>query len=795
MIPQQSEKLGSFYLGAKYNLAERKISEEPIHYDARDLTTHAVCVGMTGSGKTGLCIGLLEEAALDKVPAIIIDPKGDMTNLLLQFEDLSPDDFKQWVNVDDANRKGMSVEEYASSIAKKWSDGIADWGQSKQRIKDLKASVNYTIYTPGSSAGIPINIMGSFQAPDNSFEEDPEMLGERIQGIVAALLGMIGNNENPVRSREGILLSKLFEYYWKEGIDLDLAKLIKGIQKPPMAKLGVFDIEIFYPSKERFALAIEFNTLIASPQFNNWLIGTPLDINKLYFTEEGKPRHSIFYIAHLSESERMFFVTLLLNALIAWMRRQSGTTSLRSLLYFDEIFGYFPPTANPPSKRPLLTLLKQARAFGVGAVLVTQNPVDIDYKGLSNAGTWFIGKLQTDRDKMRVVEALNGAISQSGSSKKINYDNLIGGLDSRVFLMHNVHDDEPVVFHTRWVLSYLRGPMTRNQIKELMRLKKENLNDWAESSSTINFNESSRQNFENHAPSLDPSIQQVYLKNESFNHSANKYSPKILAVGRVRFNNQKLDIDEVNELALLLDPPDNFGRINWDESLKLENFRKQISDHLNDSELINASFSKVPDTINTAKKIKSVESEFSDYLYHNFDKKILVHEDLELFQKSNESVEAFLSRVALAAREERDEEIDTLKDSYDKKLDKLKDKIRDEESDLYDAEMESQSRKQDEFINIAETIFSVLGKGRRKSFTTASTKRRMTRRANERLENIRNEIEDLKMDHSDLEKELHEKLDDIRDHWNDQEQNLSKKEIKPRRADVQVDKIYLCWVH
>lgn len=467
------EKLGSFYLGAHYDISTKSLSEETVNYDARDLTTHAVCVGMTGSGKTGLCIGLLEEAAIDKVPALIIDPKGDMTNLLLQFENLDPADFEKWVNTDDAGRKGMTVAEYASSMAQKWEKGLADWGQSKERVQLLKDSVKYTVYTPGSDSGVPINIMGSFAAPKINFDEDAEMLRERIQGMVAALLGMVGHKEDPVRSREGILLATLFEHHWRAGEDLDLAGIIRGVQKPPFAQLGVFDVDTFFPAKDRFDLAMAFNTLVASPQFSYWLKGEPLDIEKLYFTAEGKPKHSIFYIAHLSESERMFFVTLLLNSLITWMRRQSGTTSLRSLLYFDEIFGYFPPTSNPASKQPLLTILKQARAYGLGAVLVTQNPVDIDYKGLSNAGTWFIGKLQTERDKERVLEALEGAIAEAGNDHKTDFSSLITQLGSRVFLLHNVHEKEPVVYHTRWAMSYLRGPLTRPQVKELMKERKE----------------------------------------------------------------------------------------------------------------------------------------------------------------------------------------------------------------------------------------------------------------------------------------------------------------------------------
>ena len=464
------ERLGAFYLGKEYDLEKGEILDRPVMYDARDLTTHAVCVGMTGSGKTGLCIDLLEEAALDSVPAIIIDPKGDVTNLLLTFPELQPSDFLPWVNVDDARRQGKSVEEYAESIASVWRNGLADWGEGPERIQRLKDSAEFLIYTPGSDAGLPVSILHSFAAPSLDWNEHEETLREQVQGTVSALLGLVGIQVDPVRSREHILLSHIFEHAWREGEDLDIARLIGLVQNPPMRKLGVFDLDTFFPQKDRFELAMALNNLIAAPGFERWLEGEPLDIGGILHGPSGKPRMSIFYIAHLSDSERMFFVTLLLQQIVTWMRSQPGTTSLRALVYFDEVFGYFPPVAEPPSKRPMMTLLKQARAFGLGMMLTTQNPVDVDYKGLTNTGTWFIGKLQTERDKMRVLEGLESAVSEAGTLLDRSYlDKLISSLGSRVFLLHNVHEDKPVVFYTRWAMSYLRGPLTRRQVQELMR--------------------------------------------------------------------------------------------------------------------------------------------------------------------------------------------------------------------------------------------------------------------------------------------------------------------------------------
>ena len=794
MVQLPPERLGSFFLGARYDLGPGEMGEEAINYDARDLTTHAVCVGMTGSGKTGLCVGLLEEAAIDKVPAIIIDPKGDMTNLMLQFEDLEASDFKKWINSDDAGRKGMSIDEYAEATAAKWKKGLSGWGQGKDRISMLKSSVDYTIFTPGSDSGIPINILGSFAAPGIDFDSDSEMLRERIQGNVAALLGMIGSDEDPSRSREGILLSSLFEHHWRAGNDLDLTSLIMGIQKPPFQQLGVFDIETFFPEKDRFELAMAFNTLVASPQFSYWLQGEPLDIDKLYYTLEGKPRHSIFYIAHLSDSERMFFVTLLLNSLISWMRRQSGTTSLRSLLYFDEIFGYFPPTANPPSKRPLLTILKQARAFGVGAVLVTQNPVDIDYKGLSNAGTWFIGKLQTERDKARVLDGLKGAIAEAGSSGSGNFSSMISALSSRVFLLHNVHGDEPQVFHTRWVMSYLRGPMTRPQVKLLMEDKKSaGASDVKDSASAKKESGQGRAASHSMAPTLEPGIRQVYLKPSGGNIGNIEYSPTILAAAKVRFYDSRRSVDQVKAMAILAKGADEFGRVDWDTGIGLDSWSRQISDSPMHGDDAQVSYEDIPESMKTEKDFKKIESEFDDWLYQNEKFPIYEHKKLKLTQQEDESVEAFQMRVNTAARELRDEALDELQEKYADKLDRIDDKIRKEEHDLEQLESEVRHRKTAEMVGMAETLFSVFVKGRSRSFSSATSKSRMRRKASQRLEESKEDLMDLQDDYMEMENELKEKAEELREEWDRIAEGISVVEVKPRRTDIVVEQVMLAW--
>jgi hypothetical protein len=467
----------TFYLGRRYDPTTKRLTEDVVYYDSRDLTTHAVVMGMTGSGKTGLCITLLEEAILDNLPAIIIDPKGDITNLLLNFPDLRPEDFEPWVNVDDARRAGLDVPAFAADVAQRWRDGLAGWGIVPDRMRWLKLATKYSIFTPGSDAGLPISILASLRAPREGWVGNEEANREKINGIVTALLALIGKNVEPLKDREHVLIANIFEYAWVRGQNLTLEDIILQVQKPPFDKLGVFPIDEYMPEKARFKLAMEMNSIIAAPSFQSWIQGEPMDIQNLLYQPNGRPRVSIFYIAHLSEAERQFIITLLLENMLGWMRTLSGTTSLRALLYIDEMFGYFPPyPRNPPTKEPILRLLKQARAFGLGLILATQNPGDLDYKGLSNAGTWFIGRLTSENDKQKVMSGLQSLASADNDLNLGDVQRLIADIEPRVFLMQNVHDDGgPIMVHTRWAMSYLRGPLTRQQVQVLMAPQRQQL--------------------------------------------------------------------------------------------------------------------------------------------------------------------------------------------------------------------------------------------------------------------------------------------------------------------------------
>lgn len=815
LLKAPPEKLGSFYLGAQYDLKKSLISEIVVNYDARDLTTHAVCFGMTGSGKTGLCIGLLEEAALDKVPAIIIDPKGDITNLMLQFPNLQPQDFKPWINPDDARRKGKTVEEYAQYTAELWRNGLYEWGIDSTRIKALQNSADFVIFTPGSDAGIPVSLLSSFAAPKLDFDDNSEIIREQIAGTVAALLELTGVNSDPVRSREAILLATIFEYFWQKKQDLDLATLISSIQKPPVRKLGVFDVDTFYPEKDRFELAMAFNSLIASPNFQSWLKGESLDIDNLLYNDKGKPRHCIFYLAHLSERERMLFVTLLLEKVLIWVRGQTGTTSLRALLYFDEVFGFMPPVAEPPSKKPLITLLKQARAFGLGCILVTQNPVDIDYKALTNTGTWFIGKLQTERDKKRVLDGLQGVITQTGINTK-NYSDLISSLSSRVFLYHNVHENEPIIFYTRWAMSYLRGPMTRPQIKQLMSSNKELMNALKSSDSIpqLNLKESKVKEEElyTNPPTLSPEIPEVFFplnlnqnkaknsiiekfgKNISIEKIQLHYKPTIFGSGTVHFIDRKESIDKQIEKILIIKDLDKTSFIDWKNAKEstirqndLLNTKNQVSEK-------EAFFDLAPELANSPTEFKKLTKDLKDFLYYNSKLKLKKNDDLDIIQHPEELERDFKIRLLQRSREERDAEVNKLKGKYAKKLDKMEKKLSKLEFELSDDEAEYNARKREELVGAGESVLSIfMGSRRTSTATTIARRRRMTSKAKRQINETKEDITRVKKDITELETELKKAVDQIIEKYEKVNEDLSIKELKPKKTDIRINLVALAW--
>src|SRR5688572_6288179 len=527
---------------------------------------------MTGSGKTGLCLSLLEQAAIDGVPAICVDPKGDLGNLLLTFPNLAPADFEPWIDAGDAQRKGLSTAELAAKTAENWKKGLAEWGQEPARIAKLRAAADVAIYTPGAETGLPLSVLRSFAPPGAAVLADAGALRDRVASMVSGLLSLLGIEADPIGSREHILLANLVEGAWRQGLSLDVAGLIQAVQKPGFDKLGAFDLETFFPAKDRLKLAMQLNSLIASPSFATWMQGAPLDAQSLLYTSTGKPRIAIISIAHLNDAERMFVVTLVLNELIAWMRAQPGTSSLRAILYMDEIFGYFPPTATPPSKQPMLTLLKQARAFGLGCVLATQNPVDLDYKGLANCGTWFIGRLQTERDKLRVIEGLKSALSGQELSDS-DLERLMSSLTQRVFLMRNVHDDAPVLLKTRWALSYLRGPLTGPEISRAMAARKV---PSAAIAAAPHPQASAPAAAQSSRPAIGPGIAEYFLPATKGSGPV-LYKPMVLGLAKLHYVDSKLALDEWQTAGWLAPFDDGAGNASWEDASRDSRWKSRMT--------------------------------------------------------------------------------------------------------------------------------------------------------------------------------------------------------------------------
>jgi hypothetical protein len=798
---------GKFYLGRNYDLKKDAITEEPLLYDPDDLTTHGVVFGMTGSGKTGLCIGLLEEAALNNIPALLIDPKGDITNALLHFPDLLPDDFEPWINQDEARRDDKSPAEMAEKTATLWKNGLSEWGIDSSRIKELKDSAEFAIFTPGSDAGIPISILASLKAPSISWKKHREINLERISSTATAILGLVGFEDiDPVKSKEHILLANIFEHAWSQGNDLELSDLILQVQNPPIKKLGVFDIDTFFAPKDRSKLALQLNNILAAPSFQSWLEGQALDIQDLLYTSSGKIRHSVFTLSHLSDSERMFFVTLLYSAIETWMRTQSGTQSLRALIYFDEIHGYLPPVAEPPSKAPMLRMLKQARAFGVGQLLATQNPVDVDYKGLSNAGTWFIGKLQADRDKDRLLDGLEGAAQ--GSFKRADYDKLISKLNKRVFLLHNVHEKKPAIFHTRWVMNYLAGPLTRAQIPALNKLVGAKWSSAKKSTSKSQSKKSKEPSPMSESLSSKPTIasgfQEVFMPASlNLDSSANtsrrtlpagtksdglQYRPALYAQADIRYIKRTYDLDYEQKLSALVEDVTE-GEIRFEE-FQVDAIDARDFDRGPEPK---ASFESMASSIGTAKAAAALEKQFADWIYRGTEVEVWENKTLKLFGAPDLSEADFLKLSEKAADEKRDAEVGKAKLANDKKLKALKKRLNREMRELEEDKSEVGQRRMEEMGTHLDNVIGLFG-GRSRRLSTSLTKRRMTSKAQADVKESEQAIAEMGEELQDLTELIQEQLQEIDDRWDAVATEISHIPVKPLKKDIFVSQFAIAWL-
>ncbi len=774
------EKLGAFYIGRGYDPAKDALAADPLMYDSRDLTTHAVCVGMTGSGKTGLCISLLEEAALDGIPALVIDPKGDIANLMLSFPSLAPAEFLPWIDPAEAGRKGTTADELAKKTAETWKTGLAEWGQDGDRIRRFREAVDIAIYTPGSTAGLPLSILRSFAPPPAG--SDGAATRDRISAAVAGLLGLVGIAADPLKSREHILLSAIVDAAWSKGNALDLAGLIGAIQKPPFDKVGVFDVETFYPAKERLELAMSINNLLASPGFGVWLEGEALDIQRLLFTAEGKPRISIISIAHLTDPERMFVVTLLANELVAWMRRQPGTAALRALFYMDEIFGYFPPTAMPPSKLPLLTLMKQARAFGLGVVLATQNPVDLDYKGLSNAGTWFIGRLQTERDQARVIEGLMSAQAGAGFDRGA-LEKLMVGIAPRVFLMRNVNDDAPILFRTRWAMSWLRGPLTLPEITRLMAGRKAAEPAKPEAAAAAPKPAA--------RPTLPNGVGEIFLAAKPGTGEL-VYRPRIVATAELHYADKAAAIDSWTRGAWLAPLADGDGAPAWGDAVLVPNLDAVTAA----GPVENAGFAELPATALAARNYEGWGKALAATLYQNGAVELLAARSLKLTSNPGESEGDFRARLAQGLREHRDREVAKLREKHAAKLKSLEDRLQ-RAGDRVDREKSQYTqRKLDTAISIGTSVLGAIFGGRSVATTRAGSAARSAGRVfSERGDVARADesLESLTAERNELLGRIEQEATALTATLDPASIALERLRIAPRKSDIAIGRIAIAW--
>lgn len=812
----------NFYLGRIFDVKSAKTTEEAYLYEPADLTTHAVITGMTGSGKTGFCIGLLEEAALKGIPAIAIDPKGDLTNLILHFPDLLPTDFHPWIDPDAARREGKTVDELAAITAANWKKGLGDWGLGKEQLQKLKDSVEFTIYSPGSSSGVPVNILASFQSPDIEWSGNEEILREKIASIVTALLGLVGlSNIDPLRSREHILVSNLLETAWSTGKTLQLSDLILQVQNPPFERLGALPVDGFFPAKDRFELSMLLNNFMASPSFQIWLSGQTLDIQKILYKPDGSPRHSIFYIAHLSEGERMFFVTMLYAAIESWMRAQRGTSSLRTLVYFDEIMGYLPPVANPPSRTVILRMLKQARAFGVGLVLATQNPVDLDYKALSNAGTWVIGRLQTEQDKNRLLDGLTSA---AGSIDRNEVDKLLSGLGKRIFMVQNVHAKKPVLIQTRWCLNYLAGPMTRTQLPALNALagvnvsatetqgRSKNLAASADIKTPPQSQEPSKAGFTTTRPGTAQGLDEVFLPADvSFSQAAQKagvstsqsgmvYKPALFGQIQVNYLSRTYNLDTSRRIACLVDE-DPSGRVTWDDySFQEQDVRALRSER----EPQNALYDVIPGWMGDAKKLAQLQNDLEDWVYRTGSITILSNKSLKQFAPFDMPKDAFITECKKAAEAAAEDDINKLKKTYETKGSTLASRIKKQKMEIDQKQSTLNSRRTDSLVkgaSVAGNVLLGLFGGRKRGLNSALSggsatlnKHRMAEEAAARLDQEKHDLAALEEQFTLLQKNMESEKVDILERWQRIAEDIDEVSVAPAKKDIYTELFGIAWL-
>ena len=788
-------------IGELIDAASHKRNGTSVKIPTSDLTTHGVIVGMTGSGKTGLGVVLIEEVLSAGVPCILIDPKGDLTNLALTFPNLAPGDFQPWVNEGDAQKAGLSVADFAAQQAKIWEDGLASWGVGKDRIQALRDKTRFTIYTPGSNSGVPINIVGSLQAPADM--NDMEIVNDEIEGFVTGLLGLVGIDADPLSSREHILLSNLISNAWTNNRPIDLAALVGQVMTPPIRKLGVFDLDQFFPPNDRTALAMKLNGLLASSAFAAWAEGQPLDIDAMLRSPDGKPSCAIVTVAHLSDQERQFVVSMILSKLVTWMRRQSGTTDLRAMLYMDEVAGYLPPTAMPPTKKPIMLLMKQARAFGVGVVLSTQNPVDIDYKAITNAGTWMVGKLQTEQDKNRLLDGMSSA---DGGVDVSTISDTISGLGKREFVLRRVGHATPDVFTTRWAMSYLRGPLTRDQIKTVVGDDRPAAPVAAAAASSDGSPTAPAA-----APIGDdqtPVMPEVaagipvrfvspsadWIQTWSGYPNGTQFEAAVMARAKVRYDDEKAGLVEDTEWECVLYPltqqpdPSQATAVDYDD-------RDLVTEAP-----AGATFAIPEGAIKSKTYWADIERGLVDNLVRTQSMNVSVNKALKLYSRSGESPEDFAARCQKAASDASDAEAATLRGKYEDKAKKIQDQLDLSQQRLEAAKSAEHAKAAGAILSTAGSILGSFLGGRSNAgsilgrVVSGAGRASGTATAKQRADVVETKVQQLTNDLQGVEDELTSELNDISSKWSGVAGQIETIPVSLEKTDINIVQLVLAWI-
>jgi hypothetical protein len=795
--------MAELFLGGIVDPGSHERTGDDVRIDTADLTTHGVIVGMTGSGKTGLGVVLIEEVLSAGIPALLIDPKGDLTNLCLTFPQLAPSDFRPWIDEAQAKDAGQTPDEFAAAQAATWSKGLEGWGYGPEQIAALRERVDFTIYTPGSQAGTALNIVGSLDAPNTA---DDEAIADQIEGFVSGLLGLVGVDADPLSSREHILLSNLIHDAWTNGRSLDLPALVGQVQQPPIAKLGVFELNEFFPAKDRTAFAVKLNGLLASPSFASWGAGASLDIQSMLFGSDGAPRCAIVTTAHLSDDERQFVTSLVLGKLITWMRGQSGTTDLRALLYMDEVAGYLPPTAMPATKKPIMTLMKQARAFGVGVVLSTQNPVDIDYKAISNAGTWLVGRLQTERDRDRLLDGMSAA---DGGVDIKAVGATIGGLAKREFVLRRAGKDEPEVLTSRWAMSYLRGPMTKDQIAQLT----EGTTAPAEPAhpapdptptATAEAPAASAEATPAAAGDATPVMPTVAdgitvrwldatvpaVTELGGDPAGTTAAPIVLAEVQTRYDDTKLDL--VTDVTYTLAIAPLGERL---DAAAARDVTLDLADLLDAPDSTTAyRISKAP--LGDAAAWKQLGRDLVDHVVRTRPLSVQVNKQLELASRPDEPAVDFQARCAAAAQSAIDEAKAKVTAAYETKAARLRDQ-RDAAADRAEVVSEQAAeRKRGTWLRAAgDVLGGIFGSKRSAAGKIGRAAERLTRNSDgNRVDEARNKVGRIEAQLAELDAKLAADLTDVETKWATIAGDITTADVPAEKTDVKVTQLILAWL-